>query len=48
MEIFSEFGTVRDCYIPKDRVTGNSRGFGFVRYETGGLRPERHLPVLRA
>ena len=44
MEIFSEFGTVKDCYIPKDRATGNSRGFGFVRYETGGLPTPTPLP----
>lgn len=29
-EVFSEFGTVRDCYIPPDPSTGTSRGFGFV------------------
>ena len=30
-EMFSEFGEVRDCYIPKDHSSGQSRGFGFVR-----------------
>jgi RNA recognition motif-containing protein len=29
-ELFEEFGTVHDCYLPEDPVTGNARGFGFV------------------
>lgn len=30
-EIFEEFGTVHDCYLPEDPSTGGgSRGFGFV------------------
>ena len=29
-EIFEEFGTVHDCYLPEDSNTGSSRGFGFV------------------
>ena len=29
-ELFEEFGTVHDCYMPEDPVTGSSRGFGFV------------------
>lgn len=28
--VFAEFGTVHDCYLPMDRNTGTSRGFGFV------------------
>jgi RNA recognition motif-containing protein len=28
--MFAEFGTVHDCYLPEDPVTGSSRGFGFV------------------
>jgi RNA recognition motif-containing protein len=30
VEVFGEFGEVYDCYLPEDRVTGGSRGFGFV------------------
>jgi RNA recognition motif-containing protein len=30
IEVFSEFGTVHDCYLPEDPATGSSRGFGFV------------------
>ena len=30
VDVFSEFGTVHDCYLPEDRSTGGSRGFGFV------------------
>lgn len=29
-ELFQEFGTVHDCYLPEDSTTGGSRGFGFV------------------
>jgi len=29
-DIFAEYGEVFDTYIPKDRETGLSRGFGFV------------------
>ena len=29
-EIFEEFGTVHDCYMPEDTSTGGSRGFGFI------------------
>jgi nucleolin len=29
-ELFEEFGTVIDCYLPEDPATGGSRGFGFV------------------
>ena len=32
-EVFEEFGTVVDCYIPTDMNNGNSRGFGFVTME---------------
>ena len=34
-EMFSEFGEVADCYIPRDHATGQSRGFGFIRYREG-------------
>jgi RNA recognition motif-containing protein len=33
-EVFSEFGTILDAYIPMDAATGNSRGFGFVTMNT--------------
>eukprot|EP00980_Cylindrotheca_fusiformis_P006142 scaffold1319_cov126-Cylindrotheca_fusiformis.AAC.31 len=29
-EVFSEFGEVYDCYIPRDIESNNSRGFGFI------------------
>lgn len=32
-ELFEEFGTVHDCYMPADQQTGGSRGFGFVTME---------------
>ncbi|TGO17756.1 hypothetical protein BTUL_0015g00920 [Botrytis tulipae] len=34
-EKFSEFGTVEEAVVVKDRDTGRSRGFGFVRYGQG-------------
>lgn len=33
-ERFSEFGSVTDAVVIKDRETGRSRGFGFVTFET--------------
>ncbi|KAF2756733.1 hypothetical protein EJ05DRAFT_477823 [Pseudovirgaria hyperparasitica] len=30
---FEEFGSVVEATVVKDRDTGRSRGFGFVRYE---------------
>ena len=36
--MFSEYGEVSDCYIPRDHATGQSRGFGFVRF-IDGARP---------
>ncbi len=32
-EVFSQFGTVESLNIIKDRDTGQSRGFGFVKME---------------
>jgi len=29
---FEKYGDVGDAYIPRDRRTGDSRGFGFVRF----------------
>jgi len=29
---FTEFGTVEEAVVVKDRDTGRSRGFGFVRF----------------
>jgi len=31
---FEEFGTVEEAIVVKDRDTGRSRGFGFVRYSS--------------
>ncbi|KAI8848503.1 hypothetical protein BC829DRAFT_433134 [Chytridium lagenaria] len=33
-EIFDEYGIVKSVTVLKDRLTGNSRGFAFVDYET--------------
>ena len=32
--MFSAYGEVADCYIPRNHATGHSRGFGFVSFET--------------
>merc|ERR1711937_201489 len=29
---FERYGEVGDAYIPRDRSTGDSRGFGFIRF----------------
>eukprot|EP00927_Polykrikos_kofoidii_P061348 TRINITY_DN56184_c0_g1_i1.p1 TRINITY_DN56184_c0_g1~~TRINITY_DN56184_c0_g1_i1.p1 ORF type:complete len:249 (-),score=29.56 TRINITY_DN56184_c0_g1_i1:201-947(-) len=31
---FEQYGTITDCVVMKDRETGNSRGFGFVSYDS--------------
>jgi len=36
IEAFSRFGTVSRAQVVSDRVTGRSRGFGFVEMEDGG------------
>jgi RNA recognition motif-containing protein len=33
-EVFSEYGTVRRVHLPKDRETGQFRGFAFVEMDT--------------
>lgn len=33
---FSHFGEVGDIFIPRDRMTGDSRGFAFVRFRQKG------------
>jgi len=33
-ELFQDFGTVNDCYMPEDRMTGRGRGFGFISMPT--------------
>ena len=31
-EVFEKFGEIGDVFLPKDRDTGDTRGFGFVRF----------------
>jgi len=33
-EYFSQFGTVQTASVMTDKVTGNSRGFGFVVFDS--------------
>ena len=33
-EVFSEYGTVKNIHLPKDRETGRKRGFAFVEMES--------------
>ncbi|GAB4304837.1 MAG: RNA-binding protein [Oscillatoriaceae cyanobacterium] len=33
-EVFTEYGAVNRVYIPVDRETGRTRGFGFVEMDT--------------
>ena len=35
-EAFGQFGTVTRAQVISDRVTGRSRGFGFIEMEDGG------------
>jgi len=31
-DLFSQFGTVTQAFVLKDKMTGRSRGFGFVEF----------------
>ncbi|OGM39682.1 hypothetical protein ABOM_011593, partial [Aspergillus bombycis] len=31
---FEEYGTIEECMVVRDRETGRSRGFAFVRYSS--------------
>lgn len=33
-DVFKEAGPVFDVFLPKDKITGKGRGFGFVRFKT--------------
>lgn len=33
-DYFSQYGTIIDCVVMKDKATGRSRGFGFVQYDS--------------
>jgi RNA recognition motif-containing protein len=33
-EVFAEYGTVKQIYLPVDKETGKMRGFGFVEMST--------------
>jgi RNA recognition motif-containing protein len=33
-EVFAEYGTVKQIYLPIDKETGKMRGFGFVEMST--------------
>ena len=35
-QAFGQFGNIVSTFIPMDRATGQSRGFGFVEYESQG------------
>ncbi|ETN99497.1 RNA-binding region RNP-1 domain-containing protein [Reticulomyxa filosa] len=42
IQVFSQFGEVVDCYLVRDKETGNSRGYAFLAYED---QRNRHLHV---
>ncbi|MEQ1862293.1 MAG: RNA-binding protein, partial [Chthoniobacteraceae bacterium] len=33
-DAFAQFGTITDCKVMTDRMTGRSRGFGFITMST--------------
>lgn len=39
-ELFSQFGTVSSAVVLKDKMTGRSRGFGFVEIEDDAAADE--------
>jgi RNA recognition motif-containing protein len=34
LDLFSQYGEVRQCSLPLDRVTGRKRGFAFVELDS--------------
>jgi heterogeneous nuclear ribonucleoprotein A1/A3 len=34
-DYFSQFGSITECYVQKDRNSGESRGFAFVTFDSG-------------
>ncbi|TPX67671.1 hypothetical protein SpCBS45565_g03651 [Spizellomyces sp. 'palustris'] len=34
LEAFQTYGTVTDCYLPRDYYTGKPRGFAYIQYAT--------------
>ena len=44
-DLFATVGPVTEVLLMQDRVTGKSRGFGFVTMSTEQRRGERHQPV---
>jgi RNA recognition motif-containing protein len=32
--VFSDFGTIQDCRMIRDRETGNFKGFAFITFDT--------------
>lgn len=47
-EFFSQFGALEKCYVVKDSISGQTRGFGFLFYETnsGSINAVNHGPYL--
>ena len=39
-QLFSQFGTVSSAVVLKDKMTGRSRGFGFVEFEDDAAADE--------
>lgn len=35
-QAFAKFGPVADCFIVKDRMSGRSKGFGFIEFQEQG------------
>lgn len=45
-ELFNRFGRVTRVYLAKDKITGLSRGFAFVSFDSKYVRPAARVVVL--
>ena len=41
-ELFSKFGPIKSCYLPKSKQTGECKGYGFISFDDARDAKEAH------